>query len=126
MTDFVDDFKKLSDNQQKAIPLILTGETNKSVAKKLGVDENTVYRWRNSEPFKNLLISMRMQIIEDIDLKLNNLGNMALNKLEYLLENACNENNQLKASIFILENIAKASQLEIIKRIDEIEERLMT
>lgn len=126
MTDFVDDFKKLNDKQQEAIVLLLLGETNKTVALKVGVDENTVYRWRVSEPFRSLLVEMRLQAIENIEIKLHSLGNKALDKLSYLLENADNENNQLKASIFILDKTLQYGQLEIIKRLDAIEERLLS
>ena len=126
MTDFVDDFKILNDKQQEAIVLLLLGETNKTVALKVGVDENTVYRWRVSEPFRSLLVEMRLQAIENIEIKLHSLGNKALDKLSYLLENADNENNQLKASIFILDKTLQYGQLEIIKRLDAIEERLLS
>lgn len=125
MTDFVDKFKKLNDKQQEAIVLFLLGENNKTVASKVKVDENTVYRWRVSEPFKSLLVEMRLQAIENIEMKLNSLGNKAIDKLLYLLEYAENENNQLKASTFILDKTLQYAQLEILKRLDAIEERLL-
>lgn len=124
MYDFVENFKKLNDKQQEAIVLLLLGDNNKKVASKVGVDENTVYRWRNSEPFKSVLVEMRLQAIESLEMKLNSLGEDALNKLSYLLENAENENNQLKASTFILDKSLQFTQLEILKRLDAIEERL--
>lgn len=124
MTDFVEKFKKLNDKQQEAIILLLLGDNNKIVASKVGVDENTIYRWRNHEPFKSILVEMRLQTIESLELKLNSLGEKALNKLSYLLENAENENNQLKASTFILDKTLQLTQLEILKRLDAIEEKI--
>lgn len=124
MNDFVDNFKKLTDKQQKAISLLLAGENNKTVASKIGVDENTIYRWRNSPNFNQILTDMKLQALQSIETKLQNLGNKALNQLLYILENAENENNQLKASIFVLDKILQYEQLEIIKRLDLIEERL--
>ena len=124
MTDFVENFKNLNDKQQEAIALLLAGETNKMVASKIAVDENTVYRWRNSEPFKSTLNELRLKSIEEVEIKLLNLGSKALQKLSYLLEYAENENNQLKASLFILDRILQYSQLEFMQRIDAIEERL--
>ena len=59
-----------------------------------------------------------------LELKLNSLGNKAIDKLLFLLDNADNENNQLKASMFILDKTLQFNQLEIIKRIDAIEEQL--
>ena len=124
MTDFVDNFKKLNDNQQKALPLLLMGENNKNVANKLGVDENTIYRWRNDPNFKNILNEMRRQSLESIERQLHSLGSKAITELTFLLENATNENNKLKASTFILEKILQYQQIELIKRIDALEERL--
>ena len=124
MTDFVEKFKKLNDKQQEAIILLLLGDNNKMVASKVGVDENTIYRWRSREPFKSILVEMRLQTIESLELKLNSLGEKALNKLSYLLENAENENNQLKASTFILDKTLQFTQLEILKRLDAIEEKI--
>lgn len=125
MNEIVDNFKKLNDKQQEAIILILLGESNKSVAVKVGVDENTVYRWRTSKEFKDILLTMRLQAIESIELKLHNLSRTAIDKLESILDNAKNENNQLKASIFVLDKVLQYSQLEFIKRLDAIEEKLL-
>lgn len=124
MTDFVENFKKLNDKQQQALSLLLLGENNKTVASKVGVDENTVYRWRNDPTFKNVLVDMRIQTLENMEIQLHNLGITALNKLAYLLNNAENENNQLKASTFILDKVLQYEQLQLYKRLDQIEERL--
>lgn len=104
--------------------LILLGENNKSVAAKIGVDENTIYRWRNDINFKSVLLDMRIQVLENIEVQLHNLGNKVVKKLTYLLDNAENENNQLKASTFILDKIMQYEQLQLYKRLDTIEERL--
>lgn len=91
--------------------LILLGENNKSVASKIGVDENTIYRWRNDINFKSVLLDMRIQVLENMEVQLHNLGNKAIKKLTHLLDNAENENNQLKASTFILDKIMQYEQL---------------
>lgn len=62
--------------------------------------------------------------MQSIEIKLHTLGDKALNKLLSILDNAENENNQLKASTFILDKILQYQQLELVKRIDNIEERL--
>ncbi len=54
-----------------------------------------------SEPFKSLLVEMRLQAIENIEMRLNSLGARALEKLSYLLDNAENETTQLRALTFI-------------------------
>ena len=124
MTDFVENFKKLNDKQQTALSLLLIGDNNKAVASKVGVDENTIYRWRTDPIFKELLIDLRIQALQSIEIKLHTLGDKALNKLLSILDNAENENNQLKAYTFILDKILQYQQLELLKRIDNIEERL--
>lgn len=124
MNENVEILEKLSDKQQQAILLLLLGDNNKTVASKIGVDENTVYRWRNEPIFKSALLDMRIQSLESIETKLHSLGDNALNKLKTILNNAENENNQLKASIFILEKILQYEQLQLLKRLDAIEERL--
>lgn len=111
MNDFVDNLKKLTYKQQNALVLILLGENNKSVASKIGVDENTIYRWRNDINFKSVLLDMRIQVLENMEVQLHNLGNKAIKKLTHLLDNAENENNQLKASTFILDKIMQYEQL---------------
>jgi hypothetical protein len=40
----------LSDEKQRAIPLILTGQTDREVAEGVGVSRETVTRWRNENP----------------------------------------------------------------------------
>ena len=125
MYENVEKFKSLNDKQQEAIILLLLGENNVSVASKVGVDENTVYRWRNSEPFKTVLVDMRLQAIESIELKLQGLGNKALDKLLLLLESANNENTQSKIAMFILEKTLQYKNLEVLKRLDAIEGKLL-
>ena len=124
MNENVEILEKLSDKQQQAILLLLLGDNNKTVASKIGVDENTVYRWRNEPIFKSALLDMRIQSLESIETKLHSLADDALNKLKTILNNAETENNQLKASIFILEKILQYEQLQLLKRLDAIEERL--
>ena len=71
MTDFVENFKKLNDKQQTALSLLLIGDNNKVVASKVGVDENTIYRWRTDPIFKELLINLRIQALQSIEIKLH-------------------------------------------------------
>ena len=81
MTDFVEKFKKLNDKQQTALSLLLIGDNNKVVASKVGVDENTIYRWRTDPIFKELLIDLRIQALQSIEIKLHTLHNNHLHIL---------------------------------------------
>ncbi len=124
MYDFVENYKKLNDNQQKAIIYLLLGDSNKDVASKIGVDENTIYRWRNNNNFNDVLLDVRLQTLESIEMQLHTLGNKAIDKLSFLLNNADNQNIQLKASTFILDKILQYEQIQLYKRLNLIEERL--
>lgn len=62
--------------------------------------------------------------MQSIEIKLHTLGDKSLNNLLSILDNSENENNQLKASTFILDRILQYQQLELLKRINNIEERL--
>lgn len=58
-------------------------------------------------------------------MKLHNLGNKTLNKLAFILENTDKENNQLKASLFILDKITQYNQIELLKRLEAVEGKLL-
>lgn len=62
--------------------------------------------------------------MQSIEIKFHTLGDKSLNNLLSILDNSENENNQLKTSTFILDRILQYQQLELLKRINNIEERL--
>lgn len=121
MNENVEENKNLNDKQKQALSLLLLGKTNEDVAKELKINGNTIYRWRKQESFKTALKNKQEAVIEELISKIQPLGNKAIDVLESLLNNASNENNKLKASIFIIEKLLQLKDDYLLQKIEEIE-----
>lgn len=73
----------LSLKQHNAIELLLLGKTDLEVAQLIGVDSETILRWRNQEPdFINAMNALRAAVWEDSVARLGNLLAKALDVVE--------------------------------------------
>lgn len=124
MYENVEEIEKLNEKQENTINMLVLGKSVEEVAKELNLNINTIYRWKKSQKFKQALKDKQDTIFDEITSKLGVISIDALNVLYDLMNNATNENNKLKASMFILDKILQYQQLEFIKRLDIIEERL--
>ena len=124
MYESVEEIEKLNEKQENTINMLVLGKSVEEVAKELNLNINTIYRWKKSQKFKQALKDKQDTIFDEITSKLGVISIDALNVLYDLMNNATNENNKLKASMFILDKILQYQQLEFIKRLDIIEERL--
>lgn len=75
------DCNLLTDQQQKAIDLLLLGKTEKSVAEELEIARETVNRWRNHNPSFIAALGERQEILG----RWNNLFPWALDVIEQAL-----------------------------------------
>lgn len=124
MYENVEEIEKLNEKQEQAINMLLYGKTAEEIAKDLNINTNTLYRWKKNKFFKQVLREKQDAVFDDITYKICSIGEEALNTLYDLMRNASNENNKIKASIFILDKISQYEHLELLKRLDFIEERL--
>ena len=95
--------------------------TAEEVAQELNLNINTIYKWKKSRKFKQVLRDKLDTIFDEITSKLGVIGVDAINVLYDLMQNANNENNKLKASMFIIEKLLQLKDYETIKKVEEIE-----
>ena len=70
------------DAKTLAIALILAGKCDTDVAKEVGVNRKTIYRWRNDdETFKNVLIRRRRELWQGVGDRLRSLLDPAVDVL---------------------------------------------
>lgn len=124
MNENVEGKEKISVKQKEAIRLIVSGHSIEEISKKIKVNINTIYRWMKQEDFKNELTLKQDDISNCVFNKIKKLSTKALNVLDNLLEEAENENNKLKASMFIIDRMFQLNDEGFIERLDNIEELL--
>ena len=76
-------FDDLSDKQQKAIAMLISGKSYTQIAKRLEIDRSTLWRWRNRDSdFRRNLENAREEAYRDADSRLRELVPRALEVLE--------------------------------------------
>jgi DNA-binding CsgD family transcriptional regulator len=81
-----EDATPLSDRQRRAVNLLVRGMSATQVAKSIGVDRRTVYRWRRQGAFINALNRDRKALRRDADDRLLQLLPGALDVLQRHLD----------------------------------------
>jgi transposase-like protein len=72
----------LSDRQRTAIELMLFGKSLGGVAREMGVNPSTLYRWRREEPFREELDRRRREVWEGAAERVRALVHPAIDVLE--------------------------------------------
>ena len=90
----------LTGEQRRAIQLIASGKTVTEVARTLGRDRKTVYRWKDNPFFVAELNCQQDELLERIQNRLHRLADRAVDVLETNLEQ-----NNLKAALELLKII---------------------
>jgi hypothetical protein len=94
----ISQFFELSDEQQRAIPFILTGKTDREIAETIGVSRETVTRWRNENPvFIAALNHERRQLWDASRNNVHSLVRKAVSVVEHALDQ-----NDTRAALAIL------------------------
>lgn len=117
--------EELNEKQINAINMLASGKTIDEVANSLNLNTNTIYRWKKTNTFKTALREQQNLIFNNITLKLAEMGTEAVKVIFDIMNNASSENLRLKASMFIIDKIIQVEDNETIKRIDEIEFKLL-
>jgi len=121
MNENVEEIEKLNEKQEQAINMLLYGKTTEEIAKDLKINTNTIYRWKKNKLFRQVLREKQDAVFDDITYKIGSIGEEALNTLYNLMINASNENNKIKASMFIIDKILQIKDNDTIRKIEEIE-----
>ena len=121
MYENVEETEKLNEKQENTINMLVLGKSVEEVAQELNLNINTIYRWKKSRKFKQALRDKQDTIFDEITSKLGVIGVDAINVLYDLMQNATNENNKLKASMFIIEKLLQLKDYETIRKVEEIE-----
>lgn len=121
MYENVEEIEKLNEKQENTINMLVLGKSVEEVAQELNLNINTIYRWKKSRKFKQALRDKQDTIFDEITSKLGVIGVDAINVLYDLMQNATNENNKLKASMFIIEKLLQLKDYETIRKVEEIE-----
>lgn len=117
--------EELSEKQINAINLLASGKSIEDVSKKLNLNVNTIYRWKKTHKFKLALREQQNIIFNEITLRFCEMGTEAINTIYNIMKNGTSENIRLRASMFIIDKIIQVEDNETIKRIDEIEFKLL-
>lgn len=126
MYENVEELENISEKQENAINMLISGKTIEEISKELNININTIYRWKRQTRFKQNLKNKQDSVFEDISLKLGSIGTEAIDIIYNLMINAVNENTKLKASIFVIDKLLQLRNDDIVKKIEEIEMFLST
>lgn len=93
----------LSPQQEQVIITLLSGSTQKEAAAAVGVAEETVSRWCNSDPeFIATLNLRRRELWESAADRLRSLTTLAIDSLTDILENSTDDSVKLRAALGVL------------------------
>lgn len=100
----------LTEQQLQCIELLAQGTlTNAEIAKKIGYSERVIYDWKKKNEFKDALRKrtqeFKQAMAEEGQLRMVSKGQMALNNIVMLANNANSEKVMLDANVFIWENV---------------------
>ena len=76
---------KKSTQLDRAIELMLLGQTDASISSQLNVSRTTVWRWRNSEEAVALLSAHRNRVLERISDRVSSMADKAIDVVESVL-----------------------------------------
>lgn len=101
--EFDASYKVLSDAQRTAIPLILSGETDRAVAEQVGVTRQTIAEWKNRKDseFAIILKAERNRVLTERRAAVSELQDKAIETLQDCLTSD-DEKVRLKAATSVL------------------------
>ena len=113
----------LTPKQRRTIAAIITTRTHEDAMQTVGVTRQTFYKWLKIPAFRDELRRRLDDLTEDAIGQLKSAAGEAVQTLRGLLKSE-NESTRLRASIAIIDQIHKAKELDIIARLEEIEQYL--
>lgn len=113
---------QLSNEQHKAIELLLEGSTNDEIATELSVHVETVRKWRRSKVFARFFSKERGKAVETAKAILQSNATHAAQKLVEMIDDKDITRNQFNAAMKVLEMSFQFTELDDLKdRIRQLE-----
>ncbi len=110
--------------QNKAIELLAQGSSIDATANIVKVNRRTIYQWMQDQEFMMALHDKSAEVIENLNRRLVSLNEKALDVLEACM-NSRSEAVRLRSAIYLNGKLYQVlGDLEILRRLDEIEERI--
>lgn len=115
--------KKSEYTRKQAIALLLTGKSIASISKQLNISDTTIDNWLKDKNFRNQLKLESDNLYNVKIVGLMGLLDTANNELREILENST-DRNKLQAIKLIYEMLGKYHGIEMLERIEKIEEKI--
>ncbi len=110
--------------QNQAIELLAQGSSIDATASIVKVNRRTVYQWMKDQEFTIALHERSAEVIEGLNRRLVNLNEKALDVLDACLDSR-SEAIRLRSAIYLNSRLYEVlGDLEILRRLDQIEERI--
>jgi len=115
--------EKFARKREQAVAVLLSEPTIVKAAKRIGVDEATLYRWLREEDFKEQYRQAKQQVVEHAITQLQNACTEAVATLRQVMaDREAPASARVAAARTVLEQAIKAVELEDIeKRIEALE-----
>jgi len=115
--------QRLTPRQERALRLLASGCTMKTAAKRVGVNERTVRRWRESRTFDAALSAASHRLHEEAFEFLRSRSLAAARTIDRLRRCAAHESVRLRAAAYEIEAPWAEAIRDIQGRLEIVEER---
>jgi len=110
--------------QNQAIELLAQGTSVDATASIVKVNRRTIYQWMKDQEFALALHDKSAEVIDRLNHRLVNLNDKALDVLDACLDSD-SEAIRLRSAIYLNSRLYEVlGEIEILRRMDEIEERM--
>jgi transposase len=117
------EFVRLTGKQNRAIAALLAHRTIEEAAKGIGISSRTIYRWLESNGFRQALLQAEGRVVDEAARRLIGGKDVALDTLAELMESAESESVRRQAASNWLEQLIRIRELRNIeKRLSALEE----
>lgn len=100
--------KPLTEEQIKAIEMLVYGATNKEVAEAVNVTERTILRWKKLPLFREEMDRQYEVVKDDVDRRIVKFANEILQNIYNLSRKSKSDKVRLDASIYLLNRLVGA------------------
>jgi len=112
----------LSTRQQRALELLLAGQTITEAARAVGINRSTLTRWLASPHVRQALGEQRQRRMDEIHHRLAALTDRALDSLGAVLEGEAPPGAKVRAALGVIDVLLKVrEQTELVDRIERLE-----
>jgi hypothetical protein len=116
-------YPMLSEKHQKALALILSGDSIPTAAKKMGLRRETVWKWTKDPNFATELDRLRQESISALQLEFREASLEAAQTLRNIMNDPEQKaTDRIRASIAILDRIVDKTQQPEVRQTVELEE----